>query len=272
MALLHVNFFSNVLGMDTGLSIIMPEEKQEIGQIGVESVKQTDDLPVLWLLHGRSNDETMWARKTSLERYVGSMRLIVIMPSVSYSRYMNMAYGPRYYDYMTRELPVFCKKLLPKLSMKREKNYIGGLSMGGAGAMWIGLKNTDRYSRVCMLSTGGVPPLEGLWRKKTPGAMYLSLNNDGYGVEDVDTLEGTEYDILKLIRDTARTAREYPKVYHAMGQQDIRYPVAMAIKETFESIPGNPFEYEYHEGSGKHEWGFWDTWIEEYLKTLPEAE
>ena len=57
-----------------------------------------------------------------------------------------------------------------------------------------------------------------------------------------------------------------------MGQQDIRYPVAMAIKETFESIPGNPFEYEYHEGSGKHEWGFWDTWIEEYLKTLPEAE
>lgn len=112
----------------------------------------------------------MWARKTSLERYVGSMRLIVIMPSVSYSRYMNMAYGPRYYDYMTRELPVFCKKLLPKLSMKREKNYIGGLSMGGAGAMWIGLKNTDRYSRVCMLSTAGVPAAGGALEEKDAGS------------------------------------------------------------------------------------------------------
>lgn len=64
----------------------------------------------------------------------------------------------------------------------------------------------------------------GALEEKDAGAMYLSLNNDVYGVEDVDTLEGTEYDILKLIRDTARTAREYPKVYHAMGQQDIPLP------------------------------------------------
>ena len=38
MALLHVNFFSNVLGMDTGLSIIMPEEKQKSS---VGNIKET---------------------------------------------------------------------------------------------------------------------------------------------------------------------------------------------------------------------------------------
>ena len=46
-------------------------------------------------------------------------------------------------------------------------------------------------------------------------------------------------------------------------------PVAMKIKETFEQIPGNPYGYEYHEGPGKHEWIFWDQWIQRFLDTLP---
>ncbi len=49
------------------------------------------------------------------------------------------------------------------MSRKREDNYIAGLSMGG-GAMWVGLHNPDKYGWICMLSTGGVAPLEHLWR------------------------------------------------------------------------------------------------------------
>ena len=53
-----------------------------------------------------------------------------------------------------------------------------------------------------------------------------------------------------------------------MGTEDVRYPVAMEIKKTFENIPGNPYEYEYHEGPGVHEWVFWDEWIQHFLDTL----
>jgi putative tributyrin esterase len=161
--------------------------------------------------------------------------------------------------------------------MEREDNYIAGLSMGGGGAMRIGLLNPDKYSRICMLSTGGVAPLEQLWREipadpkeydVSPGYRRL---RDIYGFGDTQKLEGTDHDIIKLIKDTALRGEKLPKVYHAMGTEDIRYPVAMKIKETFEGLPGNPYDYEYHEGPGTHEWAFWDRWILEFLRTLPQG-
>ena len=267
MAFLQVNLYSKTLNMDTKIWVIMPQTMQGIGLPGSEG---QEEYSVLWLLHGRSDDCSIWMRRTSIERYAAPLGLMVVMPKVSYSRYMNMAYGPRYYDYVAEELPEFCGQLFPKMSRKRQKNYIAGLSMGGGGAMWIGLHNPDKFGTICMLSTGGVVPLEGLWRQKSGSDQsYRKCNEDVYGVSDSDSLKGTEYDILKLIQDTAKRETVLPRVYHAMGTEDIRYPVAMKIKETFQQIPGNPYQYEYHEGPGSHEWIFWDHWIEEFLKTLP---
>lgn len=209
MALLHVNFHSKVLNMDTKIGVIMPQKMQGIGLAGSE---QADNFPVLWLLHGRSDDYTIWMRRTSIERYAAPLGLMVIMPEVSYSRYINMKHGPRYYDYISKELPEFCAKLFPKMSRKREDNYIAGLSMGGGGAMWVGLNNPDKYGRICMLSTGGVAPLEHLWRNKSGSDyMFKKCNEDIYGTSDSDSLAGTEYDILKLIQDTAKEHTILPK-------------------------------------------------------------
>ncbi|MCI8515393.1 MAG: esterase family protein [Hungatella sp.] len=267
MSYAEVKFYSETLHMDTGIGVILP---QEVHGIGVDdTVRLKEFYPVLWLLHGRSDDHTIWMRRTSIERYASPFGLMVVMPEVSFSRYLNMVHGPRYEDYLTIELPRLCKQLFPNMSTKREDNYIAGLSMGGGGAMWAGLHHPDRYGTICMLSTGGVAPLEGLWRKTGGGDLaYQKCSRSIYGVEDTDSLEGTEYDILKIIRDTARIHRHLPKVYHAMGTEDIRYPAAMKIKETFESIPGNPYDYEYHEGPGSHEWGFWDQWIKNFLNTV----
>ena len=266
MALLHVNYHSAVLRMDTAFSVIMPETMQGIGLAGA---KERQHYPVLWLLHGRSDDHTIWMRRTSIERYAAPYGIMVIMPEVSYSRYLNMKHGPAYYDFAARELPEVCAALFPRMSRAREDNFIAGLSMGGGGAMWIGLHNPDRYGGICMLSTGGIAPLEHLWRGQDNGSSaYRKTNLDVYGTEDSDSLAGTDYDILRLIRETAEKSPVLPRVYHAMGTEDVRYPVAMTIKDTFLSIPGNPYRYEYHEGPGKHEWEFWDTWIRRYLGTL----
>ena len=65
MALMHINFHSDVLNMDTKISVIMPQRMQGIGLAGS---RDSENYPVLWLLHGRSDDDTIWMRRTSIER------------------------------------------------------------------------------------------------------------------------------------------------------------------------------------------------------------
>ena len=72
MALLHVNYYSRVLLMSVNMDVILPEEDQT----GTEGTYKT-----LYLLHGMSDDHTMWQRRTSIERYVAGKNLAVVMPA-----------------------------------------------------------------------------------------------------------------------------------------------------------------------------------------------
>lgn len=264
MSLCEMTFYSQILQMDTQIAVLLPEKEQGIGMEGY-SEKKDESYPVLWLLHGRSDDHTIWIRRTSLERYVAPLGLAVVMPEVSYSKYLNMAYGPAYYNYMIEELPEICRNIFPRFSKRREDNFIAGLSMGGGGAMYIGLKNPDKYSHIGMFSTGGAIPLETLWRKEGGNA---KLNEDVYGVRDLSKLQGGKYDLFRLAEEAIKIGEKLPEIYHVMGTEDVRYPAAMAVKSFFESLPDSTFHYEYHESSGTHEWGFWDKWIQGFLNSL----
>lgn len=89
--------------------------------------------PTLYLLHGLSDDHTIWLRRTSIERYVASMGLAVVMPAVHRSFYTDMDKGYRYWTFISEELPALARSFFP-LSDKREDNFAAGLSMGGYGA------------------------------------------------------------------------------------------------------------------------------------------
>ncbi|MCI8517795.1 MAG: hypothetical protein HFG75_13180 [Hungatella sp.] len=264
MSLCEMTFYSEILKMDTQISVILPEKEQGIGMGGYGTGK-SDVCPVLWLLHGRSDDHTIWLRRTSIERYAVPLGLAVVMPEVSYSRYLNMAYGPAYYDYMTQELPRLCRQIFPSFSSRREENFIAGLSMGGGGAMYIGLRRPENYSHIGMFSTGGAVPLEPLWRTGDSGD---KLGEDIYGTADTGSLKGGPYDLFVLARKAWESGMTLPSIYHTMGTEDPRYPAAIAVKHFFEGLPGNPFRYEYHEGPGSHEWAFWDQWIQGFLDRL----
>ena len=68
MALLDARYFSKALQKATAANVIFPET----GAAG--------PFPVFYLLHGLSDDHTMWQRRTSIERYVQNLPLIVVMP------------------------------------------------------------------------------------------------------------------------------------------------------------------------------------------------
>ena len=73
MALLHCNFFSDVLGLCCSMDVILPQATSR--QIGLEGRAAGPPYPTLYLLHGLSDDHTIWQRRTSIERYVADMGL-----------------------------------------------------------------------------------------------------------------------------------------------------------------------------------------------------
>ncbi|HUZ18351.1 MAG TPA: alpha/beta hydrolase-fold protein, partial [Spirochaetia bacterium] len=149
MALLECNFYSESLSLSTSMTVILPQNTTS--QIGMKNVAAGSRHKTLYLLHGLSDDHTIWARRTSIERYVAPLGLAVIMPAVGRSFYTDMKHGGAYETFVADELPAIAGEFFP-LSAKREDTYIAGLSMGGYGAFKLALNHPERYCAAASLS------------------------------------------------------------------------------------------------------------------------
>ena len=124
MALLETRFDSEVLALSLGMNIILPEHPTA-----------WDEPPaVLYLLHGLTDDHTIWSRRTSIERYASDYPLVIVMPDVYKSFYCDMAHGSDYWKFVSEELPMFINRWF-NVSSDPAKTFVAGLSMGGYGAM-----------------------------------------------------------------------------------------------------------------------------------------
>ena len=93
------------------MTVLLPQ--QTATQIGMAGHHSTGPSPVLYLLHGLSDDDTIWLRRTSIERYVAPLGLAVVMPQVHRSYYTDEAYGGRYWTFLSEELPQSGRHVLP---------------------------------------------------------------------------------------------------------------------------------------------------------------
>lgn len=84
MALFAGSLYAESLGMNTGVTVSLPGERRD----------RTGDMPVLYLLHGLSDDHTSWVRRTDIDRYAEEWGVAVIMPEVQRSFYCDMTNGP----------------------------------------------------------------------------------------------------------------------------------------------------------------------------------
>ena len=259
MALIHVGFFSQTIGMCMSCDVILPQRATR--QIGMDSAATEGKHKVLWLLHGMSDDQTIWQRRTSIERYAAPLGLAVVMPAVSLSRYANMVHGRRYYDYVAQELPQIMRDMFP-LSDRREDNFIAGLSMGGAGCLKIGLANPDKYGAIGCFSAGGINrAVNG-----DPGrAEYMNMV---YGTTDMDSLNGTVEDVFGSARKIVEEDLPCPRIFHSIGTEDFLIDSAHETRDFFNGFEGNPFDYHYEEHPGAHTWEYWDEHIQDFLKFL----
>src|SRR3954467_12228804 len=131
MVHLRCDFFSEALSLSTSMTVLLPQ--RTTSQIGMTGGAGDGPPPVLYLLHGLSDDDTIWLRRTSIERYVAPLGLAVVMPQVHRSFYTDEAYGGRYWTFLSEELPELVGRFF-RVSQAREDTFVAGLSMGGYGA------------------------------------------------------------------------------------------------------------------------------------------
>ncbi len=251
MALIQCNFFSEVLGLSTSMTVILPQETN--GQIGMQGVLHGTRHKTLYLLHGLSDDDTIWVRRTSIERYVAPLGLAVVMPQVHRSFYADMAYGGRYFTFISEELPRIARSFFP-LSDAREDNFVAGLSMGGYGAFKLALKKPDQYAAAASLS-GAV----NIANVDTSSPDFRLIVGD-------KQLAGSDDDLLWLIKQVDQQDGLKPSLYQCCGTEDFLYEDNQVFREAAKksSLP-----YQYEEEPGTHEWGYWDKKIQDVLAWLP---
>lgn len=253
MALLHVNFSSSVLGLKCSMDVILPERPCPYAD---------KKWPTLYLLHGLSDDHTVWQRRTSIERYVDGMDLAVVMPSVHRSFYTDMRHGMRFWTFISEELPTLCERMFP-LSPLRENRFAAGLSMGGYGAFKLGLLKPDRYAAVASLS--GAVDMVAVAGRGGHDEADEEMFTDIFG--DLDEMIGGDDDLTAAAQRLIDSGAEKPRFYMACGTEDFLYDTNVDFFKAY----GSSLGIRYEEGPGAHTWAFWDTYIQHVLKWLPLA-
>ena len=81
MAHLVVDYYADALGVQTRMHVLLPQ------RLAVGKAK------TLYLLHGMSDDEGTWMRRTSIERYAEEKGLAVVMPDGGLGWYTDMYRG-----------------------------------------------------------------------------------------------------------------------------------------------------------------------------------
>ena len=251
MAFANLKFFSEALKMQCEISVVIPQ-KSAAGEIGITSGAGKDGkYKCLYLLHGLSDDHTIWARRTSIERYAQQYGIAVVMPCGARSFYTNMKYGGAYYDYIAKEVPRIVREFF-NVSDKREDNAIAGLSMGGYGALKIGMRESDSFFAAAGLSS--VADVKAFMKLERYAEVAAPIFGENVDIPDSE-------DLFALAVELEGKAVK-PRLYMGVGKQDFLYEHNQKLRRHIESLD---LDYTYRESDGIHNWDFWDEYIQYVL-------
>ncbi|WP_322170680.1 alpha/beta hydrolase [Acutalibacter caecimuris] len=261
MAIIQCNFFSKSLMRTVPIQVVLPTDKMVFpGQ----SQPEEKPFKTLYLLHGIFGNYTDWVSGTRLQAWAQDRDLAVVMPSGDNSFYVdNRKTSALYGSFIAKDLVEFTRRSFP-LSRKREDTFIGGLSMGGFGAIVNGLQHPETFGRVVGLSAALILDSARLNAAYTDNLM----TNRGYYESvfgDLDKVLGGENDYTALAERVAGRA-DAPRFYLACGTEDGLIAPNRVFKDKLQSLG---YDVTWVEGPGVHDWKFWDEYILKAMEWLP---
>lgn len=235
MGFATIHYFSHSMSRASTFQVIFPD---------------SPDAPRPWavyyLLHGLSDDHTTWARRSCVERYVLGYPLMVVLPNGGRGWYTNAVEGEAFEDDLLNDVLGLVEKNFP-VRARRSGRAIGGLSMGGFGAVKLALKHPDLFASADSLS--GVL---GLLRDPAEAKEISPEVPRIFGPSPTDGPE----DPFRLAAEVR--PRKRPALRIICGDQD---PFLESNRAFHQHLDSHDFPHEYEEPAGSHTWGFWDLQV-----------
>ena len=249
MGVFSGNFYSENLRQTIRIQVIFPDVSNDVTPV------ITGTPSVLYLLHGLGGNCEEWTRFSKIEYYAKKYNFIIIMPEVQRSFYCNTAYGADYFSYVADELPSICNRWL-RLDLSREKTFIAGESMGGYGAVKIGLSRPDRFGAIATLS--GALDYAALCRRILSEDWSDMLPSELHAIHSMAGIPEEKDDLLYLVQKAARKP-DRPRLIQLCGTEDFLYEDNQTFRHAAEEAA---YGHTYMEGPGDHEWPYWDKAIQ----------
>jgi S-formylglutathione hydrolase FrmB len=247
VALRDVTFYSSALRRQMPYRVLLPAE-----------VLPGQKLPVVYLLHGGTGNFRDWSNDFDVARYA-KRGLILVMPEGAFSFYLNSAGKPedKYEDYVTTDLIGDVESRFPA-AKGREHRALMGISMGGFGAIKLGLSHPDLFSFIAALG----PSID------VPHRWFDILHLGEW--ENVYTIFGPygsksrqSRDPLVLVESADPAAAPY--FYLTSGDRDALLKPNLRFAAILRQ---RHFAYEFHTDPGGHSWSVWNSQLPDCFERL----
>ena len=244
MAIMHTLFFSGTLKRRCAMNVYVPERPHSDGKAG---------FPVVYLLHGRSDDENSYADhgiRALCEKY----EFIAVMPDGARSFYCDMVSGEKYWTFISEELPRLISVMFP-VRQDRANTFAAGLSMGGYGALKLGMRHPEKFAKIGAMSAvadiGWVGRKEGRMSDVEVESIYGSRTG----------MLGGDDDLFELLKRPAPACGR-PELMVRCGDADMLVDSNREFIKRAAEAGGWNVDYKEAPGHG-HTWEYW-------MSTLPE--
>ena len=257
---------SAILGKDVNYTVYLP----------ADYAASERTYPVVYLLHGFTDDNTGWLQFGEVNRYADKAiadgtipPMIIIMPNGDSSFYINSYDGKENYeDFFVNE---FIPAVEKAYRIKAEKKYRGvaGLSMGGYGTLIYSLKHPDLF-------VAAAPFSAAVWDDDAITAMPEQNYNIvigklfGRDLKGKGRLTKTWYDnsILKIVADKKTDDLKKVRYWIDCGDDDFltKGNCLLHIALTEKNVP-----HEYRVRDGAHNWTYWRTGITDALQFIGDS-
>jgi enterochelin esterase-like enzyme len=275
-ATLHAQNAGKVIEQQIVKSIILSKNVRYTIYLPPDYSTSERAYPVVYLLHGFTDDNTGWLQFGEVNRYADKAiadgtipPMIIVMPNGDSSWYINSYDGKEKYE------DFFIKEFMPTIEktyrIKAEKKYrgIAGLSMGGYGTLIYSMKYPDLFVAAAPMSAGVFADDE-ITAMPDRNYEYVLAPLFGKGLKGKERLNKAWYDnsILKIVE--TKTAEELSKVRYWIdcGDDDFltKGNCLLHIALTEKKVP-----HEFRVRDGAHNWTYWRTGITDALHFIGDS-